>query len=581
MEAAEQIAQEVLRKKYRDSSKFWFRRFGVLKNIEGVIARYPNIKLKVVQERIFDYNDECLQQKKPCLIATLKPRKEGASTGIQAAMYHRLRQFPGRSAAVMGDIIGSSDTVMEIFRTFAENDTHDWGDGLPNLAPGDRVNNLSDDIVLPNMATMKKVTAGSTNANRSGTLQILNATEVAYYPTNAGRDPLVAFLGSWHEHGAASFAALDTTSAGPVGKFYELYMDPRNSWKKIFVSWFEEPDHVLAFSTVSDEEKFKRSMDRLEHETMERFSLTLPQLNWRRDKLYNKCGGSIEQLNREYPPTVEDAFNQKSALRFNIQVLETMERRAKVVVPRVGDFVTQANGTVSFVDDPNGTVKIFEEPRFGCKYMGAVDPCSGKDQQSGNNPDAHAVGILRADYIDPRNADKLPDMLVATHHSRLPVEAMCDSAAALSRYYGNCMMAVETNGVGLFPVKKLKELNVPLWQRKLKEGSNGGQMADGWYSNESLRKTIIDHLGEVISKWRLEEPTIDIFDADVLAELKTMVVDGGRAEAMPGKHDDLVLMLAILYFLRTNATLMKEPERKKVSLAKLLAREGWRSLPQH
>lgn len=573
--AAERIAQEIITSKYRSSSKLWFRRWGTVKDIRGIVMRYPIIKPRVVQERIFDHNDECLKARKPCRQLIVKPRKDGASTGVQGVMYHRGRLFPGRSGAIMGDVIGTSDTIFEIYRTFAENDKMDWGDGFSNLAIGDKVNNQTDDITLPNGSTYKKVTAGSSNANRSGTIQFANSSETAYYKVVEGRDPLTSFLGSWHDMGEESYGAMDSTSNGASGKFFDYVMDERNGWKKIFVGWHEEPDYLLPFEHTSEEAKFQRDMDRREHELQVRYSLTLPQLNWLRDKLLNKCGGSVEQLNREFPSSLEEAFNQNSALRFSITVLENMERRAKVVAPRKGDFVTQADATVSFMDENNGTIKIFEEPRIGCKYLQAFDACTGEDQQTGDDPDWHSVGVLRDAYIDPRNGEHFPPLIAAHHHSRMDISIVCDGAAALSRYYGNCLSVIETNGCGLYPVKRMRELNVPVWQRKAKESSTGGQMVDGWYSSKPLKKTIIDILGGALLEWRPEKPTLDIMDMDIISELKTMIVDCGTPMAMAGKHDDTVMMLAMLYFLRTNATLYKEPERKKIDLTRLLRREGW------
>lgn len=541
--------------------------------------RFPQLKTRVVQQRIFDHYDECLAARKPCKHIILKPRKDGASTGVQGCMYHRLRRFGGRGGAVMGDIAGTSDQIFEIFRTFAENDTMNWGDGFANLAIGDKEHNQTDDIEFPNKSTYKKVTAGSSNANRSGTIQGMNSTETAYYKIIEGRDPLTGFIGSWYDLGEESYGAIDSTSAGPFGKFFEYFSDNRNGWHKIFVAWFEEPDHFLPFANVSEESAFKRDMDKREHELQSRFSLSFEQLNWLRQKLVDKCGGSIEQLNREYPSTIQEAFNQKSALRFSIDVLEKIERKAKVVAPRIGDFVIQDSGGVTFIDSPMGLTKIFEEPRIGLKYFMSVDCCTGEDQQGGRDGDWHSIIIIREGYVDPRNGDTIPPMVVAHHHSRLDVTVACEQGAAMARHFGNCQAGVETNGPGLYPVKRLKELLVPLWQRSAGKTGPSGQKMDGWWTTEALRKTIIDTLGETLIQWTVEKPTIEIFDLTIIDELKSMVIDGGRAEAMPGKHDDTVLALAIGMFLRSNGTILKEPVRPKVDLLKLMAREGWKRTP--
>lgn len=587
VKGAESVIEAAAQNIYRNSLKYWFLRYGYLKAIDGTITQYPNMKLLHVQQLIFDHHDECLKAKKPCLQITLKPRKGGASTGHQAAMYWRGRKFAGREGACMGDIAGTSDTVFEIYRRFAENDKFNWGDGFANLLPGDKERNLTDDIILPNGSTYKKVTAGSTNANRSGTIQFANATEVSYFPNNLERDPLTSFLGSWHDSGEASYACLDSTSNGPQGKFYDYYMDERNGWKKIFSAWWQEPTYRIPFRSVEDENKFKRDLqfEKEDMDTMNRFNLNLEQMHWLRDKLLNKCGGSRDKLNKEYPNTVEEAFLSKSALRFNIHVLENMARMATVHPPKKGDFVTQDDGSASFLPDPQGDVKLFEEPQFNRRYIGAFDPCAGEDQQAKGqsaNPDWHSVQILRDTYVDTRNGTHYPPKIVAHYHSRADVSIACEVAAAMSRYYGKCQFIVETNGVGLYPVKRLAELQIPLWHRPVK-GKTQGQMEkqDGWNSNATNRTTIIDALGGYIQKWKPEEPSFECYDLEIIEELKKMVTADGTDKAMPGFHDDTVLALSMILYLRGNATLYLEPRPPKQDYAKILRSQGWKLTPAY
>lgn len=572
------LLDKVLTLNCRRSVKTWFLRYGVVKGRDGTIFRYPNMKLYTVQRKMFEYYDECLAQKKPCHELVLKWRKGGASTAAQAMNHHRGRLYGNRSGAILGDVSGTSDTLFEILRTFSENDQCDWGDGLGSLKPGDKEHNLTDDIELPNRSTFKKVTAGSTNANRSGTIQIANASEAAYY-VDGERDPLTSFLGSWTENSEASLGIIDSTSSGASGKYYDYFMDPRNSWKKIFCAWFEDEENQIPFAHATDEVKFRREMDAREHELMDRFSLTLQQMNWLRAKLVDKCGGSVEQLNKEYPSSVEEAFMAKSALRFSITVLESMERIAKRQAPQVGELIVQSAGGVSFQPDPMGTVKIYEEPKYGAKYIGAFDPCAGKGQQSRDpnaDPDYHSIGILRDEYLDPRNGQWFPPMLVAHHHSRIEAEVACETAAALSQWYGGCQFVVETNGVGLYPVKRLAELKVPLWRRQSRAGNGATEAQDGWQSNEQLRKTVLDTLGALLIKWKPEEPTLDLWDIEIIGELKTMIIKDGKAQAMTGRHDDTVLMLCLAIYNRTCATLMQEPRRKPTDIRKLMQREGWK-----
>jgi hypothetical protein len=214
-----------------------------------------------------------------------------------------------------------------------------------------------------------------------------------------------------------------------------------------------------------------------------------------------------------------------------------------------------------------------------------MDPCAGEDQQAKGqaaNPDFHSCGIVRDSFVDIRNGQHFPPMVAAHYHSRADVAVATETMAAMSRFYGKCLTVVETNGVGLYPVKTLATLGIPLWARKVK-GKTPGQTdaQDGWFSNEQLRTTIIDTLGSYIQKWKPEEPSFECWDLDILAELKKMVTKDGRDEAMAGFHDDTVMMLAMGLYLRGNATLLLEAKPPRIDFAKMLARQGWKLQPHH
>ena len=76
----------------------------------------------------------------------------------------------------------------------------------------------------------------------------------------------------------------------------------------------------------------------------------------------------------------------------------------------------------------------------------------------------------------------------------------------------------------------------------LKKGEEEEEMeAFGWMTDLITRKWIIDALVPVIRTAR-----VDIYFKEVLDQLQTFVItEHGKSEAMPGKHDDDVLMLAI------------------------------------
>ena len=322
-------------------------------------------------------------------------------------------------------------------------------------------------------------------------------------------------------------------------------------------------------------------MDKETREVMERLGVTLEQMHWRHQKLVDKCKGSIQTLNKEYPATIEDAFLQKMSLRFNMSVLTKLERIAEVNKPARGVLMPQQDGTVSFLLDDGGDIEIHEQPRVGCKYIGSFDACTGRDQQAQGqlqDPDWHSIMVIRAGYLD-QFGQMQPPKLVAHHHSRLDIEVAAQIAASMATYYGKCMFVIETNGCGLYPVKKVQELGIPVWERQRKNPTTGQiDVSAGWFTGEVIRKTLIDNLGGKIVTWKPEEPTLDIPSLLLIGELKTFVTKDGKPQAMPGKKDDCVLAFAIGLQNITCATEMKEFRRKPPTVEKMLKREGWRML---
>jgi hypothetical protein len=500
----------------------------------------------------------------------LKPRQDGGSTGVQALIYHHLQTFSGLNAAVMGDITGTSDTVFNIFRYLAEHDRFNWGNPIQS--------NLDDDIVLGNGSHYGKQTAMSKNAGRSGTLQVANTTEVAFFPRGE-KDPALAFLNSLSTESYTTLGIMDSTPNGPFGTFFDYWMAKDNGWIKIFIPWFSEPDHVRLFENGDEREEFGRSLNEDEREEQLKFSLTLEQLNWRRRMIKVKCQGDVDKFRSEYPSDDISCFFRSSRFRFNITKVAEMEKTADRLKPEHGELTLQDDQQVAWTPDVAGSIEVHEKPKIGCRYLGIADSMTGQDQVSDKpkaDPDWHSLGIIRAGYRDSRGFWYSP-RLVCHHYSRVEAYVAANIMAAMSIYYGRCTCFVEVNNCGLTMVKKLNEIGIPLYSRRIINKSAG--TADkqlGWLTNETTRKTIIDHLAQMLNEWKPEEPTIDIPVLWVLDQLKKFVINkGGRSEAMAGSHDDGVLMAAIgFYNVQTAATEMKE-HRRKLDIQKIRSAGGW------
>jgi len=225
----------------------------------------------------------------------------------------------------MGDISGTSDKVFEIYRRYAENDMFPWDESGGSIADG---GSLADLIKLQSKSNYGKETAGSKNAGRSGTIQVGNMTEVAFWPMQGERDPALGYLQSLYDGDNVSLVVADSTPNGPAGWFYRTWVQD-NEWAKIFAAWFEFEDSIIPFKSKSEEQDFIDTMTEDEKSEMERFDVNYEQLHWRRRVLQDKCNGDISKFRQEYPSDPEECFLMSSRPRFHIEIVSDMLESSK------------------------------------------------------------------------------------------------------------------------------------------------------------------------------------------------------------------------------------------------------------
>tara|TARA_R110000765_G_scaffold413382_1_gene513398 strand:+ start:262 stop:2004 length:1743 start_codon:yes stop_codon:yes gene_type:complete len=557
----------------------WFATYGTIKDKRGKVVKAPTPN--ILQQRMFKYYRECQAKSAPCKMVVLKPRQKGASTCSQALAYHHFMKYPSLNGSLMGDIAGTSDKVFEIFRRFAESDTFPWT-SAGNISKG---GSRADGVELITKSEYGKETAGSKNAGRSGTIQVGNMTEVAFWAASGSTDPALAYLQSLYDESEVSLCIADSTPNGPSGWFYDTCMasmKEKNDWKFIFAAWFEFSDSVIPFKTEADKAVFKASLDEDEQREIEKYECGLEQMQWRRRTIMDKCGGDRDKFRQEYPSDPLECFLLSSRPKFNSECVSRMSRAIRAPLAR-GLVVAQDNKTATFLPDPRGTVEIWEHPKQGCDYLISIDTCTGEDQQVTGitaDPDYHSAQVWRRAYRD-HNGVEQDTALVALHHSRLDIAYLAEEVANLSILYGKCITVPEVNNCGLALVKYLIEYGVPVWQRKrMSQVTKMIEKSYGWNTDRATRKTILDHMATLVLEERLDIPS-----EKVIEEMKTFVTNSsGKPEAAPGHHDDHVLAAAIaLYNLDASTTnkarVRKINRRKLLKDPTYLCPDGWSRQP--
>jgi len=199
-----------------------------------------------------------------------------------------------------------------------------------------------------------------------------------------------------------------------------------------------------------------------------------------------------------------------------------------------------------------------ENPRAERRYLLWCDTATGREQtRDCHNPDRHAILVLRQGFATPEG-EQGDAMLVA--RVRPPCfddwHVLEEKVVALCLYYGRCLIGVEVP-MGLTLLEGLRRAGMPLFKRRTGvSGGTGMPLLEklGFQSNAATKPLVIGSLSRALDG----DPPLDIYDPHVIDELGNFVIhDDGREAALPGKHDDDVMALAMAVHHLPVATLYR------------------------
>ena len=148
------------------------------------------------------------------------------------------------------------------------------------------------------------------------------------------------------------------------------------------------------------------------------------------------------------------------------------------------------------------------------------------------------------------------------------------------REFGNCLLVVENNSLGISVLEKLQESNYPNLYYSVKgthefvdaiEGKNTTNTIPGFTTSQKTRPLIVAKLEEFIRN-RL----IKVYSTRLINEFKTFIWANNRAEAMRSYHDDLIMSLAISCWVKDTALTVnqRELEYKRSMLGSMMVSRG-------
>lgn len=202
----------------------------------------------------------------------------------------------------------------------------------------------------------------------------------------------------------------------------------------------------------------------------------------------------------------------------------------------------------------DGNLWIWKEPEPGKKYLLSADVARGDAE------DSSAFHIFDIDGMEQ----------VAEYQGKISPELYADLLFETSKDYGFCLTVVENNSYGYGVLEKLKSMKHPAVFHHKKgnyefieplQASYDPNAVPGFTTNVKMRPLAIAKLEEF-----LRTKSVKINSDRLVNELETFVWNNGKAEAMKGHNDDLVMSCAISCWVREGALIIsqRDVEYRKV-----------------
>lgn len=538
----------------------------------------PCLRLaNILQQRLVEVIEYCLEHQLPCRIVVLKPRQKGISTITTAILYWMCHRYKIK-ALLVGGKDKQWQNLLQMVARYHGNDTFEWGFGGTVGA---------EQGVWDNGSILATETAGGKDPGRSGTYQVMLMTEIGSWAKDGVRNGkgVITALNACVDFRPNTIVIAESTSSGSSGVFKEDLWDQAvdfddfrrgirkpGGWVRVFAGAFEFGDSdaldpgeteagvLSGIGARNDEER------RREAEFIKKYKLKAGQIKyWRR--LLMECANDPEKRDMEYPVTPEDAFRAASECRFNMGGLKRMLDEALLAMQttvRCGMLDKPSQSRDNYVWRPvatpeEGSFWIYEHPEPGLRYSISVDNAGGRALETDKrDTDHHAVTVIRCGYFRSVEGGRqiwCPPAVVATtkEEQRVDIDILLDWVWRLHCYYGRCLIVPEANNDrGL--ILLLRQKGAYIYEQEQpatkKEASKPSGKLGFWTrgaEGEGTRRWIIEDLARRIREVATTGDGIFCPFPWIVKQLMQFRTnpDTGKDEAMSGYHDDWVMALAI------------------------------------
>lgn len=521
----------------RDYQRFATERLRIITKKDGLQPFVFN----AMQRKLWDVVKEDLDAGRPIRLFILKARQLGSSTFAQGLAFWRTALHAYQNALTVSHEETSAGSLFTKQQVFYSN-LPDW------LRPNIRRSNRQELYFTGKKPGDKGLesrhliaTANNRNLGASQTLHFLHMSEYARYEALLQDiDLTMASVLPTVPYAPETFIIIETTAQG-LGHAKDVW-DSDNEYRKIFTSFVasenythDEPIDISTIQTVDADpwgneqallDTIYAELDYWYPDLQDRDLEALKRLNWRRQQIksFNYNRGLFRQ---EYPLTPEEAFITSGQTVFSpLKLADVMKRvESQNYESTSHRFDLDSN---SFYEAPNGHLSVYMRPSRNGIYVIGADSGYGTDKG-----DFSTAQVLRVPEFDQ----------VAVFQDRVEPDDFAKILNALGHWYNTAAICPETLGAGMATVLKLhKDLLYPyLYTREIFDKiENIYREQVGFLTTQSSKPVLVS---ELISAFH--DDLIRFRDMGTLEEMSFFTEKSGKFNAEPGKHDDLVIALAL------------------------------------
>ena len=481
--------------------------------IQDKNRRLVPLSLNRTQTKIVNAAYQMKEAGRPVRILELKGRQQGSSTGIGAYCFLRtLCEANTNSLIITEEKSGSARNIFSVYKRFADN--------LPFEVARDftregTLMKFSDPLNSQiRVEGEKKIT--------SFTYNIVHCSEAAFFSSLAGT---LAMLYQTVPDNQDTAIFLETTANQHGDDFYQEWIravEEKSDFMALFIPWFDHDEYRTPFANEEEKEEFGNQLSdnnegQYGDETLlvGAYDLSLEALNWRRSSIRNRCQGSLNEFDRQYPSTWETAFKTAAISIFDMARIDNL----KGTSPRKPELGTlfDLHGSIQFRPQQNGivTMTLPPDPDYFRGYVGGADVAEGLD-----------TGDFSCAVVMKRLPLEVVCVIKGRDGRQVDIDEFVDQIRMISKYYDDASILVESNADGGSVNRLLTERGCRNVLREKDVGLSGSERL-GWRNTSTSRR-----MGVALLQTAFNSGELDVWNEDILSEFSTFVTVNGRPQAI-------------------------------------------------